>query len=873
MDAELRRVVDALPPDTLLVVMGDHGMTPDGNHGGGTDDETRAALMLYSKEGSLRPRARLLRDVADVPAVRQLDLVPTLCLALGLPIPFANLGALIPDVVGGEGGADGDRLRRAYRLNAGQVWHYLRAYASATNQLSAGAMRRLEVLFERASEAARSAPLEEPAAWEAFLRAAQGVALRQWATFDVPTMAAGLIVAAAVSALVLVDAVCGRVSLPLALRARHAQRADAPFQGLLQLANPAGRSLAHSPSAAVEGILAALGLALAVAGRPAAAAAGIGHRAVPLAAAVIAVAAAAVAATRLVRWHSRLQRAVGGAPSGEAAGRASALATALRLLAHPRLALALLLAVFHCIGLLTNSYIVAQPAAVQFLAGSLALCDLLACARGCCPPRELAVACLPLLCARLAHAGAGSWHGHDGVAPTLLLSVAPLVVVPLAVYLELARTDTVRGAGLGVVFFSLLAGGACAAQWGLTSVGVWARASAAARVFLPRVTLGLCALAFALALYQPLTATAFLLKRRGAGQEEETSIKLLGVPRGARSSLILPLLPLLPAAALLLGPRSPALLLLWALHMAGLAGSHRALATAAARRPGPAGPTVYATDVPGGDDALEQTLPRDRAAGLALAVLLAAWHYYFASGHSNNVNGVDFAAGFTAVTSFSLLGSGLLVVLNTAAFHLLSVLALPAVLVAATSAHAEPLPARSPLDPATARAAEAASRREEAAVAAADAHNVDGGSRGDAGPRRRGTAVPLEAAAALKAAADAEPVSPAARALHWASQWSSPDMGVAALPDPSRAAEALAWLLFFAGAATFSAMLCAFALRRHLMVWAVFAPKLLFEVAAIAIVLVASVAAWAMFTRVWTAIQAFMVYNVWCYAQTRPPPM
>eukprot|EP00644_Phytophthora_capsici_P004512 jgi/Phyca11/16294/fgenesh1_pg.PHYCAscaffold_19_\ len=38
--------------DVLLAVLGDHGMSADGNHGGASDEETGAALFLYSK-GSL----------------------------------------------------------------------------------------------------------------------------------------------------------------------------------------------------------------------------------------------------------------------------------------------------------------------------------------------------------------------------------------------------------------------------------------------------------------------------------------------------------------------------------------------------------------------------------------------------------------------------------------------------------------------------------------------------------------------------------------------------------------------------------------------------------------------------------------------------
>lgn len=41
-------MIDRLQNDTLLVVMGDHGMTDTGDHGGESQKETDAAVFLYS---------------------------------------------------------------------------------------------------------------------------------------------------------------------------------------------------------------------------------------------------------------------------------------------------------------------------------------------------------------------------------------------------------------------------------------------------------------------------------------------------------------------------------------------------------------------------------------------------------------------------------------------------------------------------------------------------------------------------------------------------------------------------------------------------------------------------------------------------------
>jgi len=53
MNDVLRRVVDALDKDTLLVVLGDHGMDRKGDHGGDSDLEVSAGLWIYSKGSTL----------------------------------------------------------------------------------------------------------------------------------------------------------------------------------------------------------------------------------------------------------------------------------------------------------------------------------------------------------------------------------------------------------------------------------------------------------------------------------------------------------------------------------------------------------------------------------------------------------------------------------------------------------------------------------------------------------------------------------------------------------------------------------------------------------------------------------------------------
>jgi phosphatidylinositol glycan class O len=51
VDELIKKVVDMLDNDTILFVMGDHGMTFDGDHGGSSLDELYAALFVYSPRG------------------------------------------------------------------------------------------------------------------------------------------------------------------------------------------------------------------------------------------------------------------------------------------------------------------------------------------------------------------------------------------------------------------------------------------------------------------------------------------------------------------------------------------------------------------------------------------------------------------------------------------------------------------------------------------------------------------------------------------------------------------------------------------------------------------------------------------------------
>lgn len=92
MNSVIEQIVANMADDITLLVIGDHGMSGTGDHGGDTEDEVNALLFAYSKSyGFLDDSGNTTMD--------QIDLVPSLAAILGIPIPFSNLGSTNFDIV------------------------------------------------------------------------------------------------------------------------------------------------------------------------------------------------------------------------------------------------------------------------------------------------------------------------------------------------------------------------------------------------------------------------------------------------------------------------------------------------------------------------------------------------------------------------------------------------------------------------------------------------------------------------------------------------------------------------------------------------------------------------------------------------------
>ncbi|KAJ1960699.1 mannose-ethanolamine phosphotransferase gpi13 [Dipsacomyces acuminosporus] len=263
MNQVIELIVDSINKSnrsTALYVFGDHGMDPKGDHGGDSPREVDAALWVYSntkwntKKGAERTSRVLKRtkeileseplgatlddDLKDgwwenahlsddywskddgylfqpqrLRSIPQIDLVSSLTLSLGLPVPFNSLGAVIPEMFASDDSVNGEwGLLHALRLNSAQVMRYLTTYMSNSRshgfsddvvQLWKDMYARAEKSYKDFRDVAALKPkgsavsdAEEAAAaqYYAFLRIMLGTLRQMWAQFDPVLMLAGLCV-------------------------------------------------------------------------------------------------------------------------------------------------------------------------------------------------------------------------------------------------------------------------------------------------------------------------------------------------------------------------------------------------------------------------------------------------------------------------------------------------------------------------------------------------------------------------------------------------------------------------------------------------------------------------------------------------------
>lgn len=126
---------------TLTILLGDHGMTADGNHGGASESETSTGIAFLSPlfQKVSRPvevrwptQNATVQDLELYHSIIQSDVVPALSLALGLPIPINSLG-IIPEPILSLWSIQ-DR-KKALLQNARQLQRLIQAGSSAVGHV------------------------------------------------------------------------------------------------------------------------------------------------------------------------------------------------------------------------------------------------------------------------------------------------------------------------------------------------------------------------------------------------------------------------------------------------------------------------------------------------------------------------------------------------------------------------------------------------------------------------------------------------------------------------------------------------------------------------------------------------------------------
>jgi phosphatidylinositol glycan class O len=188
-DADIRTMIAAMKADqsfnsTLLIVMGDHGMTKNGDHGGCTAEETDSFVLVLHPWANadvggwidhselFSPRRTFQEEYESMP---QVNFAPTIALIFGLPIPFGSVG-YVPRRFWEIANANpmnslsdskscatmgftnvSERIEEQYyhvlKVTSAQVWRYLHHYAGATsNHFSIADWSLLSDLYDSANK-------------------------------------------------------------------------------------------------------------------------------------------------------------------------------------------------------------------------------------------------------------------------------------------------------------------------------------------------------------------------------------------------------------------------------------------------------------------------------------------------------------------------------------------------------------------------------------------------------------------------------------------------------------------------------------------------------------------------------------------------
>ncbi|KAI5069089.1 hypothetical protein GOP47_0015390 [Adiantum capillus-veneris] len=254
--------------ETLLLVLGDHGQTLNGDHGGGTLEEVETALFAWSAQQPTHPVSQSCDSSCisylDIPPslvresnycicnFQQLDFAATFAALIGIPFPYGSIGKVDPQLFGlvarmwqpsqhNNTDMDEDKMpmvewQKVYNtvlcLNSWQVNRYFQQYSkSSINGFSPYDLDILHTFYNDAQSfsrewSVRAANLDAEMAllssglarYTKYLQAAAALARSKWTKFSDGLMTYGVLVVL-ISLLIQIKAiymlfVLGSASLP-----------------------------------------------------------------------------------------------------------------------------------------------------------------------------------------------------------------------------------------------------------------------------------------------------------------------------------------------------------------------------------------------------------------------------------------------------------------------------------------------------------------------------------------------------------------------------------------------------------------------------------------------------------------------------------
>jgi len=151
MNSLTSQIIQKIKNDTIFLLFGDHGMLDNGNHGGSDEDEVFTVLYAYTPGGFPSEKLKRskeyevfkecmyevpyntfkhpLNDTEDV--IKQIDMVGSISRLVNVPIPYNNLGAIIPKLLMQDCYNYIDcmyDLTVEYLLNAIQTYNFIKEY-------------------------------------------------------------------------------------------------------------------------------------------------------------------------------------------------------------------------------------------------------------------------------------------------------------------------------------------------------------------------------------------------------------------------------------------------------------------------------------------------------------------------------------------------------------------------------------------------------------------------------------------------------------------------------------------------------------------------------------------------------------------------